>query len=120
MSMIKYKILILLLLNCFMDTFFPSDLCLYKYNNESSVHGTKTSVVCQNIISFVLLLYCGPVSPRHNIICCVFQNIIIAAVLEILEFRVSSNPFTGMMKKENICIPDGIENAGFSLHYVGV
>ena len=47
-----------------MDTFSPSDFCLYKYNKESSVHGAKSSVVCQNITSSVLLLYCGPVSPR--------------------------------------------------------
>ena len=60
--MFKYKILVLLLY-CFMDTFFPSDLCLYKCK-ESSVHDTISSVVCQNIISSVLLLYCGHVSPR--------------------------------------------------------
>ena len=29
-SMFKYKTLVLLLLYCFMDTFSPSDLCLYK------------------------------------------------------------------------------------------
>ena len=29
-SMFKYKILVLLLLYCLMDTFSPSDLCLYK------------------------------------------------------------------------------------------
>ena len=29
-SMFKYKILVLLLLYCFMDTLSPSDLCLYK------------------------------------------------------------------------------------------
>ena len=66
--MFKYKILVLLLLlqlllYCFMDTFSLSDLCLYNYK-ESIVHGTKSSVVCQNIISYVPLLYCGPVSPR--------------------------------------------------------
>ena len=66
LSMFNYKLLVLLLLllYCFMDTFSPSDFCLYKYNKESSVHGAKSSVVCQNIISSVLLLYCGPVSPR--------------------------------------------------------
>ena len=63
-SMLKYKILVLLLLYCFMDTFCPSDLCLYKYK-ESSSHSTKSPVVCPNIISSVLLLlYCGPVFPR--------------------------------------------------------
>ena len=53
----------LVLLYCFMDTFSPSDVCLYKCK-ESSVHGTISSVLCQNIISSVLLLYWGPVSPR--------------------------------------------------------
>ena len=39
----------------------PPDLCLYKCKG-SSVHGTISSVVFQNIISSVLLLlYCGPV-----------------------------------------------------------
>ena len=61
-SIFEYKILVHLLY-CFMDTFSPSDLCLYK-SKESSVHCTISSVVCQNIISSVLLLYCGPVSPR--------------------------------------------------------
>ena len=37
-SKFKYEILFVLLLPlyCFMDTFSPSDLCLYKYNKESS------------------------------------------------------------------------------------
>ena len=61
-SMFKYELLVLLLY-CFMDTVPPSDLCLYKCK-ESSVHGTISSVVCQKIISSVLLLYGGPVSPR--------------------------------------------------------
>ena len=82
------------LLYCFVDPFSPSDLCLYKCK-ESSVHGTISSVVCQNIISSVLLLYCGPVFPQlqsaqkskefsvHGTISyVVFQNIIITAVLE--------------------------------------
>ena len=51
------------LLVCFVDPFSPSDLCLHKCK-ESSVHGTISSVVCQNMISSVLLLYRGPVSPR--------------------------------------------------------
>ena len=68
--MFKYKILVLLLYS-FMDTFSPSDLCLYKCNE--------------------------------------------------LEFRFSSKLFTGMiMEKENIFFPDGIKNAGISLHYIGV
>ena len=53
---------LILLLYCFMDPFPPSDLCLYKCK-ESSVHGTISSVVCQNIISSVLL-YGGHVFPR--------------------------------------------------------
>ena len=76
-----------------MDTFPPSDLCLYKCK-ESSVHGTMSSVVCQNIISSALLLYCGLVPPDLCLYKCkefsvhgtissvVFQNIIITAVLE--------------------------------------
>ena len=67
-------------------------------------------------------------------ICCI-SNIIITAVLETrslppgfcqykckqLEFRVSSKLFTGIiMEKENICIPDGIKDAGLSLHCIGV
>ena len=57
----------------------------------------------------------------QNHLSVVFHNIIITAVLEILEFRVVSKLFTGtMMEKENICMPDGIENAGLSLHYIGV
>ena len=51
------------LLYCFMYPFSSSDLCLYKCKG-SSVHGAISSVVCQNIISSVLLLYCGPVSSR--------------------------------------------------------
>ena len=85
------------LLYCSMDTFSPSDVpvCLYKCK-ESSVHGTISSVGCQNIIPSVLLLYCGPVSPHLCLYKCkessahgpvssvVFQNITItAAVLEI-------------------------------------
>ena len=63
-SMLRYKMLVLLLLYCFMDTFCSSDLCLYKYK-ESSVHSTKSPVVYPNIISSVLLLlHCGLVSPR--------------------------------------------------------
>ena len=77
-----------------MDTFSPSDLCLYKCK-ESSVHGTISSVLFQNIISSVLLLYCGPISPdlrlykfkefsvHGTISYVVFQNISITAVLEI-------------------------------------
>ena len=64
------------------------------------------------------LYYCCTVDrlPPGTISSVVFQNIIIiTAVLEILEFRVSSNLFTGMVtEKENICIPDGIKNAGIS------
>ena len=39
-----------------------------------------------------------------------------------LEFRVlGSKHFTGMiMEKESIYITDGIENAGLSLHYIGI
>ena len=77
-----------------MDTFSPSDLCLYKCK-ESSVHGTISSVLFQNIISSVLLLYCGHISPdlrlykfkefsvHGTISYVVFQNISITAVLEI-------------------------------------
>ena len=77
-----------------MDTFSPSDLCLYKYK-ESSVHGTISSVLFQNIISSVLLLYCGPIPPdlrlykfkefsvHGTISSVVFQNITTTAVLEI-------------------------------------
>ena len=53
---------------------FPPDLCLYNKRKEFSVHGTISSVV--------------------------FQNIIITAVLEILEFRVSSKFFTRMMMEK--------------------
>ena len=81
------------------------------------------------IISSILLLCCEPVSPDLCLYTCkefsvhdtnaissvVFKNIIVTAVHEILEFRVSSKLFTGMMaEKENICIPDGIKNAGLS------
>ena len=54
------------------------------------------------------LYYCCTVDlfPPGTISSVVFQNIIITAVLDILEFRVSSKFFTGMMmEKENICIP---------------
>ena len=65
-----------------MDLFLP-DLCLYNKCKEFSVHSTIPSVV--------------------------FPNINITTVLEILEFRVRSKLFTGiMMEKENICIPDGL------------
>ena len=80
---------------CCTVNLFPPDLCLYKKCKEFSVHGIKSSVV--------------------------FQNIIITAVLEIFEFRVSSKLFTGvMMEKKNMCIPGGIENVGLFLHYIGV
>ena len=114
--MFRYEILVLLLLYCCMDTFPPSDLCLYKYK-ESGVHGTKSSIVCQNIILSVLLLYCGPVCPRvmsvqckevsvHGTISSVaFQNIIITAVLEVLEFRVCSELFTGMIMEKKTYEP---------------
>ena len=128
-SRVKYKILVLLLLYSFMDTFSPSDVCLYKYSQRY-----KIIRCCQNIISSVLLLYCRPVSPdlclynkckefseHSTILSVVFQNIIITAVLEILEFRDSSKLFTEMMmEKENICIPDGIKNVGLSLRYIGI
>ena len=133
--MFKYKILVLLLRCTVLWTRFspPTYACTSKCK-ESSVHGTKSSLVCQNIISSVLLLYCEPFSSDlclyykckefsvHGIkSSVVFQNIIITAVLEIFEFRVSSKLFTGvMMEKENICIPGGIENVGLFLHYIGV
>ena len=86
------------------------------------------------ISSILLLLCCEPVSPDLCLYTCkefsvhdtissvVFRNIIITAVLEILEFRVSSKLFTGIMVgKENICIPDRIKNADLSLqYYIGV
>ena len=53
---------------------FPADLCLYNKCKEFSVHDIKSYVV--------------------------FQNIIITAVLEIFEFRVSSKLFTGVMMEK--------------------
>ena len=65
----------------------------------------------------------------------VFQNIVIIAVLTVDLFSPSqllsvhvckglefgSKHFTGMiMEKESIYITDGIENAGLSLHYIGI
>ena len=129
-----------------MDTFPPSDLCLYK-GKESSVHGTISSVVVKTLSRLYygctvdlfppdLCLYeCKEFSVHGTISSVAFQKIIITAVLETrpsplylcpykckeLEFRVSSKLFTGMiMEKENICIPDGIKNAGLSLHFIGV
>ena len=63
-SMFKYKILVLLLRCTVLWTRFspPTYACTSKCK-ESSVHDTKSSLVCQNIISSVLLLYCEPVSP---------------------------------------------------------
>ena len=70
------------------NPFPPSDLCLYKCI-EIRVHGTISSVVvCQSMITVVLLLYCGAVFPfplmlvqayrvksiRDNIICCVSKH----------------------------------------------
>ena len=82
------------LLYCFVEPFFPPDFGMYKCK-ESSVHGTISSVVCQNIISSVILLYYGPVffpptyvykykefNVHGSISSVVFQNIIITAVLE--------------------------------------
>ena len=113
---------------------------------------TRYSIIrcVQNIISSILLLYCGPISrpPDLCLYKCkefsvhgtmssvVFQNIIITAVFdtrfalpdfclykcEELEFRLSSKLLTELaMEKENICcILDGINNDGHSLHYIGV
>ena len=75
------------------------------------------------VITLSRLYYCCTVDLflPGTIASVVFQNMIISAVLEILEFRVSSNLFTGMMmEKENLCIPDGNKNAGLSFHYIGV
>ena len=69
-----------LLLYCFVDPFPPPDLCLYKYK-ESSVHGTISSAVCQNIISSVLLLYCGPPPPPPTSYVCTSVKSLVYTVL---------------------------------------
>ena len=134
------------------DAFVPSDfgtaiisgtplfrMPLYRATHCTSIKSQAYTVqnhpfFVKTIISSILLLCCEPVSPDLCLYTCkefsvhdtissvVFQNIIITAVLEILELRVSSKLFTGIMvEKENICIPDGIKNAGLSLqYYVGV
>ena len=87
---------------------FPPDLFLYKCK-EFSVQGTISSVVFQNII-ITAVLETRPPPPDFCLYKC-----------KELEFRVSSKLFMGMiMKKEIICIPDGIKNAGLSLHYIEV
>ena len=87
---------------------FPPDLCLCECK-EFSVHGTKSSVVFQNII-ITAVLETLPPPPDFCLYKC-----------KQLEFRVSWKLFAAMiMEKENICIPDGIKNAGLSLHFVGV
>ena len=75
------------------NRFPPPTYGIYKYI-ESSVQGTISSVVCQNIMSSVILLYYGPVfSPRpmsvqdikslvYTVQFHLIQNIIITAVLE--------------------------------------
>ena len=86
----------------------PPDLCLYKCK-EYSVHGTISSVVFQNII--ISAVFETRFAPPHF---CLYK-------CKELEFRLSLKLFTGIiMEKENICIPDGIKDAGLSLHYIGV
>ena len=88
---------------------FPPDLCLYKYK-EFIVHGTISSAVFQNILITPAVLETRPPPPDFCLYKC-----------KELEFRVSSKLFTGMiMEKENICITDGIKNAGLSLNYIEV
>ena len=59
----------LLLLYCFVDLSLRSpDVCLYKCK-ELSIQGTISSVVCQNITTATLLLYCGPVFPPPTYAC---------------------------------------------------
>ena len=87
---------------------FPPDLCLYKCK-KFSVHGTISSVVFQNTIT-TAVLETRFSSPNF----CPYKR-------EQLEFRLSQKLFKGMiMEKENICVPDRIKNAGFSLHCIGV
>ena len=87
---------------------FPPDLCLYKCK-KFSVHGTISSVVFQNTI-ITAVLETRFSSPNF----CPYKR-------KQLEFRLSQKLFKGMiMEKENICVPDGIKNAGFSLHNIGV
>ena len=79
------------------NPFFSPDLCLYK-RRKFSVHGTVSYVVFQNIPRYdVLLLYIlwagfyplptyafqrvKNLCTRYNIICLVFQNIVITTVL---------------------------------------
>ena len=112
--MFKYKILVLILLYCFKDTFSSSDLCLYK-NIKSQVYTVQNHPLFVKTLSRLyycctgdlfppdLCLYnkCKEFSVHGTISSFVFQNIIITtAVLKILEFRVSSKLFTGMVIRE--------------------
>ena len=65
------SIKILILLYCctvLWNRFFPPTYGLYGCK-ESSVHGTILSVVCQNIISSVILLYYGPIFSPPTYVC---------------------------------------------------
>ena len=92
-SMFKYRILVQLLLYSFMDTFSPSDLFLYSiirsqmYTVQNHPLFVKTSSRLHYCCTVDLFL-------PGRISSVVFQNIIsTAAVLDILEFRVSSKLF---------------------------
>ena len=75
------------LLYCFVDSSHSPDLCLYKCK-ESSVHCTISSAVCQNIISSVLLLYCGPVFSSPTYVCTSVKRIVYTVqYLHLLYFR---------------------------------
>ena len=56
------------LLYCFVEPFSPPNFGLYTCK-ESSVHGTIPSVVCQNIISSVILLYYAHVFSPQTYVC---------------------------------------------------
>ena len=61
LSGVYQNVITAVLLYCFVDPSPPPPRLMPVQVKESSVHGTISSVVCQNIISSVLLLYCGPV-----------------------------------------------------------
>ena len=75
------------LLYCFVDPFpAPPDLCLYKCK-ESSVHGTISSVVCQNIISSLLLLYYGPVFSPPTYVCTSVKSLVYTVQYHVFYFK---------------------------------
>ena len=102
-----------ILLCCLWTRFLPPDLCLYKCK-EFSLHGSISSVVFQNIIIHITAVVLEIRFPPPDF--CLFYN-----NCKDLEFRVCLKLFTRMItEKENMCIPDGIKNAGRSLLYIGV